>query len=128
MSKKVKFTAEDEEKIIDFVKTNEILYNVKHKKFRDSEAKNRLWLKLATDMNMSSDGSYFNIILSIECFIYWYHYNYIVEAVKKKWTTMRDYFIRSKEKKTTGSAASSTAAKRDESLAFLLQTSILKRA
>lgn len=38
MSKKLKFTPEDEEKIIDFVKTNEILFNAKHKKFRDSQA------------------------------------------------------------------------------------------
>lgn len=49
---------------------------------------------------------------------------YIVEVVKKKWTTMRDYFVRSREKKTTDSAAISS--KRDESLSFLLQTSILK--
>lgn len=52
MSKKGKFSAEDEEKIIEYVKSNEILYNVKHKKFRDSEAKNRLWLVLANDMNV----------------------------------------------------------------------------
>ncbi|XP_055321618.1 uncharacterized protein LOC129577869 [Sitodiplosis mosellana] len=50
-----------------------------------------------------------------------------VEAVKKKWVTMRDYFVRTKEKKTTRSAASTTS-KRDESLSFLLQTSTLKRA
>lgn len=46
MPKKGKFSVEDEEKIIDFVKSNEILYNVKHKKFRDAVAKHRLWLKL----------------------------------------------------------------------------------
>lgn len=50
----------------------------------------------------------------------------LVEVVKKKWQTMRDYYVRSKEKKTTGSAASTTS-KRDESLSFLEQTSILKR-
>lgn len=57
MSKKIKFTAEDEEKIIDFVKSNEMLYNVKHKKFRDSEYKNRLWLRLANELNQ--EGLYF---------------------------------------------------------------------
>lgn len=49
----------------------------------------------------------------------------LVELVKKKWRTMQEYFVRSKEKKTTGSAASSS--KRDESLSFLFQTSVLKR-
>lgn len=59
MSKRNKFTAEDEEKIIDFVKSNEIIYNVKHKKFRDTESKNRLWLTLANDLGM--EGLYFLI-------------------------------------------------------------------
>lgn len=59
MSKKVKFTAEDEEKIIDFVKSNEIIYNVKHKKFRDTESKNRLWLTVANDLGI--EGLYFHM-------------------------------------------------------------------
>lgn len=53
---KVKFTAEDEETLIDFVKSNEILYNAHHKKYRDSEAKNRLWLQLA--QKIDKDGMY----------------------------------------------------------------------
>lgn len=57
---KTKFNDDDEEKIIDFIKNNEILYNVKHKKFRDSEAKNRLWLKLAEELN--ADGECFFIV------------------------------------------------------------------
>lgn len=64
MSKRSKFSNEDEEKIIEFVKSNEILYNVRHKKFRDTEAKNRLWLQLSKDMNV--DGLFFHIY---ECFI-----------------------------------------------------------
>lgn len=60
MSRKVKFSKELEEQIIDFVKSNEILYNVKHKKFRDSEARNRLWLKLAESMEM--DGKFFFLL------------------------------------------------------------------
>lgn len=56
MSKKTKFTLEEEEKIIDFVKSNDILFNVKHKQFRDGEKKNRLWLQLAKEL--SSDGLY----------------------------------------------------------------------
>lgn len=50
---KVKFTDEEEEKIIDFVKSHEILYNAKHKNFRDSEAKNRLWQRLGTELNQN---------------------------------------------------------------------------
>lgn len=54
MSVKSKFSDKEEEKIIDFVKSNEILYNVKHKNFRDAEQKNCLWLRLATEMNRES--------------------------------------------------------------------------
>lgn len=59
--KKNKFTDEEEEKIFDYVKTNEILFNVKHAKFRDSEAKNRLWLVLAKELN--KDGMYYILFL-----------------------------------------------------------------
>lgn len=38
---------------------------------------------------------------------------------------MRDYFVRNKASKTTGSAAPNI--KREEALMFLLDTSILKR-
>lgn len=55
-SKKTYFSAEDKQKLIDFVKFHEILYNVKHKDFRNTGKKNRLWLKLSTDLG--TDGSY----------------------------------------------------------------------
>lgn len=51
MGKKNKFTLEEEEKVIEFVKCNDMLFDVRNKKFRDSEAKNRLWLELANEMN-----------------------------------------------------------------------------
>lgn len=54
--KKTKFTDAEEEKIIDFVKTHEILFNAKLVNFRDTEAKNRLWLALAKELN--KDGLY----------------------------------------------------------------------
>lgn len=55
MSKRVKFSYEEEERIIDFVETNEILFNVCHKNFRDSEAKNRLWLRLAAELDKDGE-------------------------------------------------------------------------
>ena len=55
MNKKNKLSLFDEEKIIDFEKNNEILCNFRHAKFRDSEAKNRLWLKLANENNSYVD-------------------------------------------------------------------------
>lgn len=53
-------TSADEEVIIDFVKSHEILYNVRHEQFRDSEAKNRLWMNLAAQMD--KDCKCLNII------------------------------------------------------------------
>ncbi|XP_014091883.2 uncharacterized protein [Bactrocera oleae] len=99
---KIKFTTEDEEKIIDFVRNHEILYNKRHKEFRDSEKKQRLWLEIAEQLDIKS------------------------EAVKGKWTTMRDYFMRTKDKRGNGSVAPLT--KRDESLMFLMDTSLRKKS
>lgn len=61
MRTKVKFTDEEEETIINFVKLNEVLYNAKHKNFRDAEQKNRLWLRLASELNR--DGRCICLIL-----------------------------------------------------------------
>lgn len=59
--KKSKFTAEDKEKLIEFVKSHEILYNVKNKDFRNTEKKNRLWSQLSNTLN--TDGLYCYCIL-----------------------------------------------------------------
>lgn len=71
--KKIKFTDADEEKIIDFVKSHEVLYQVKHPKFRDSEAKNRLWLSLAKELN--KDGMYFRFEFLYRRNLYWIYFN-----------------------------------------------------
>ena len=39
---KKKLTPEEEEQLIEFVKNNEVLYNAKHKKYREQEMKNRV--------------------------------------------------------------------------------------
>lgn len=51
MGKKTSFSFKNEMKIIDFVKHNDVLYNVNHENFRDTEEKNRLWLNLANELN-----------------------------------------------------------------------------
>lgn len=61
MNKKIKFSLCDEERIIDFVKNHEILFNVRHPKFRDSEGKNRLWLQLADELN--AEGMFISFYL-----------------------------------------------------------------
>ncbi|XP_011177194.1 uncharacterized protein LOC105208837 [Zeugodacus cucurbitae] len=98
---KIKFTAEDEEKIIDFVRNHEILYNKRHKEFRDVEKKQCLWLEIAEQLDIKA------------------------EAVKGKWTTMRDYFMRTRDKKVNGRVVPLT--KREESLMFLMNTSLRKK-
>lgn len=55
MAKQIKFTSEDEERIIEFVKSNELIYNVQHKNYRDSEMKNRLWTEFA--QKIGKDGN-----------------------------------------------------------------------
>lgn len=119
-AKKVKFTPEEEEKIIEFVKSKEIFYNETHKQFRDTEARNRLWLELAKDMN--KDGIFFLHFFLFICKLMSQQILCIAGAVKKKWKTMRDYFVQKNTRKPTGAAATEIITKRDASMNFLLQT------
>lgn len=52
MPRRTKFTAREEKKIIDFVRSHEMLYNMKHSEFRNSEGKHRLWMRLANELVM----------------------------------------------------------------------------
>lgn len=48
---KIKWSEDEEERIIDYVRANEVLYNVHHGTYRDAEAKNRIWLKLSQELH-----------------------------------------------------------------------------
>lgn len=50
-----KFTIEEEELLINFVKKNELIYNVQHKLYRSSELKNRLWNIFALSINKTGN-------------------------------------------------------------------------
>lgn len=50
-----KFTTADDEAIIEFVRTRECLYNVRHARFRDRHVKNRLWKELGAKMNKDGE-------------------------------------------------------------------------
>lgn len=52
-----RFTAEEDEKIIDLVRENECLYNLAHKMYKNNDFKHRLWCELADKLNR--DGEYF---------------------------------------------------------------------
>lgn len=45
-----KFTIEEEEQLIDFVRENECLYNVKLKEYKDAQLKKRKWEVLANEL------------------------------------------------------------------------------
>lgn len=61
MDKQTKFTTQEEEMIIDFVKSNELIYNIEHKDYRQSEMKNRLWNELA--QKIGKDGEFYAVEL-----------------------------------------------------------------
>lgn len=48
-----KFTKEEEEIIIEFVKSNEVLYKAAHAEYRNAIKKNRLWHQLGLQFNCS---------------------------------------------------------------------------
>lgn len=43
MSQHVNWSGVEDETLIDFVKNNEVLYNVKHRDYRNSQLKQKLW-------------------------------------------------------------------------------------
>lgn len=49
--KKIELTEEEEETLIDLIKNNEELYNVRHEKYKNKHHKDRLWLEIAENMN-----------------------------------------------------------------------------
>lgn len=54
MATKQTFSAEDEEKLIEFVKSNDLIYNIQHQDYRNSTKKQRLWTEFA--QTIGKDG------------------------------------------------------------------------
>lgn len=48
---KIEFTLEEEEILIELVKKNEILYNPRHKQYKDRNQKAHAWLDISREMN-----------------------------------------------------------------------------
>lgn len=69
MAKRVNKTAfdlQDEEKLIEFVKSNELIYNVQHPMYRNSSMKQRLWNEFAS--SIEKDGE-FIIIHTLDIYL-----------------------------------------------------------
>ncbi|XP_039281013.1 uncharacterized protein LOC120348702 [Nilaparvata lugens] len=96
MDNKTKFSKEEEEKLIDLIRQNEVLYQISHPDYRNSFLKNKTWKNIAATMEKS------------------------MEDCKSKWKVMRDYQRRQKaaNKKGTGSSSDGIVPA-DDKLAFL---------
>lgn len=66
---RAQFSYYEKKKIIEFVKDNEILYNIKHHKFRDSKMKKKLWAQLSDEV-LGRKGECMYIVLY--CIILYY--------------------------------------------------------
>ena len=53
---KLSFSQEDEEKIINFVKTNAELYDPKNGNFKNKSHKDKLWCEFAKSLNNDTSG------------------------------------------------------------------------
>ncbi|XP_042912539.1 uncharacterized protein [Parasteatoda tepidariorum] len=93
-----------EEKLISEIKKRPNLYNVRSKSYKDLVLKNNLWLEIEKETGIA------------------------VDTLKKRWKTIRDYYVRNKKKLPTGSAAKRKCIdmQRMDSLRFLEGTYILK--
>lgn len=92
---RIAFSSTDEERLIELIKSKEYMYNVSHSDYKDRLKKNKAWEEIAKTLSKS------------------------VEDCKKKWKNIKDQFDRTKKKQPTGSGASSSQNKRNESLSFL---------
>lgn len=104
------------------------LYKVQHPKYKNGELKERLWKEIGAALNKDCEYSivYHSASRSREfhyiCFLV-----FVDIVCTKKWTNMRDAFVKNLPKKTTGSATSEMIRPKDQSLMFLLNTSAVKR-
>lgn len=92
--RRMDFNLDDEERLIELVKSNEFLFNVSHSSYKDRLKRIKTWDDIAQTLSKSSD----------DC--------------KKKWKNIKDAYNRTKEKPITGSG-SSNQVKRMEALSFL---------
>lgn len=89
------FNEEEEEKLIEFIKTQPCIYDVSSHQYKDRVLKHKSWEEIAKNMSKKVD----------DC--------------KKKWKNIKDYYDRSKKKMPTGSGTNPNQAKRMELLSFL---------
>ncbi|XP_063585206.1 uncharacterized protein LOC134762592 [Penaeus indicus] len=88
------WNGEEDEILIDFVRNNEALYNVKSKEYRKTQMKQNLWSDVGNILQKSGN----------DC--------------SKRWIYIRDYYIRRKGNPCTGSAGEAIK-KRSDLLSFL---------
>ncbi|XP_053621174.1 uncharacterized protein LOC128681372 [Plodia interpunctella] len=89
---KVVWTSDEDEILIKFVRGHDILYNVRHKNYRQTNAKRKLWREVGKTINKTET----------ECY--------------KRWCYVRDYYIRRKGRIITIGEA---AMKRANLLSFI---------
>lgn len=92
---RIGFNEEDEEKLIELVKSNPCLYDVASHAYKDRLLRVKTWNDIAKDMSKNLG----------DC--------------KKKWKNTKDQYERSRKKLPTGSGATSNQMKRMELLSFL---------
>ncbi|KAG8177480.1 hypothetical protein JTE90_008664 [Oedothorax gibbosus] len=98
------FTYSVEENLIAEIAKRPVLYQVKTKSFKDTVAKDNNWLEIEKVLNIK------------------------VEELKKRWKTIRDYYVRNSKKKPTGSQAKKKRVdeRRTRSLSFLENYSLAR--
>lgn len=93
--RKIAFTAEDEERLIELVKGSPSLYSPSNPEYKDKIVRGKAWDNIATSLSKPSS----------DC--------------KKKWKNIKDQYDRTRKKKPTGSGNSTGQNKRMEVLSFL---------
>lgn len=58
--RRIQFSSEDEEALIEFVKTNQELYDPKHELYKNRDRKTQLWQKIASDLNKTGKFNFDN--------------------------------------------------------------------
>lgn len=120
------FTLEDEEQLIDFVKSNPALYDPKSPHFKNKMYRDRLWLEFGNKIQKSGKLFYFVYGNEFRSCIFFIIFQKGTDC-SKKWSNIRDMYNRNKGKKLGSGSSAESKRKRNEQLSFLEEICTVNR-
>lgn len=126
-TEKVVFTIEEEQRLIDLVREEPALFNVRHPDFKKIKLRESKWLEISEKVGRSS-----KFVFLVFKFDLIYPTNqsfrsHLESDCCKRWRSLRDYYKRFRGPPPSTGSSVSAIRKRNAQLAFLEDTAIIQR-